>query len=919
MIRDLLSRLCAGLRTPKWLNLPLLIAMLMPLCTHAAALPDGAPDYEFSVDNVTYKCYYHSKENSRKYYSVYALPENTGIKHASIRLDWHDGLSDYIPSDEPGYIACEYNNPATQLVSGEWEKCKSLKWIELLIYNWSDEITANTTDLSPLSNMKKMYIFITNQFYRSYPAYHVFQNRDLHHTIVNCCGKVYDSDKSAENIITDNIYLWDFAPTLVNVKTFEKNTAVCNDLGLSPKVELFGQGDSQLVVTYDEHGKVIEPLIGYCGGLFSINELKGSYYETDGLGGDFGEDIFKECIDIQNKDAYETAVPNEDKIAEYGYSSVAVYCNNVLIEKNKLGEYILPNGRYDFTFNYNGFKMRKPYQSTANTPSLDDVSVKLQLEWMPHGLKAHAVFEPDIPGLYGLYGISYAQYNSYPNFVPVDQYVPFDENGNAFLISNNRFSFIKDSQLIFHGIHPQFAVFRISKGFQAIGEIYDDYIAEDWACPAIITPQKIELYFDKLYDDGLLKPTDKIGVIYDNTKYYATANSSYDHCVFFNDFLPSESKEFSAFYEIDGTEYIYDFHPVMPTLTSSYSLITKTQSAKVIFKIPEDKAGYDSSLGDIVFGDLAVYRSGKKMEDVEVEQTEPMTFNVFNLDVAQDYELRGYWEYRRKSDGKTSNRTKIKVLFKSETPKWTSGSSQAMTTTKARLIYETNLENVSETYVEWRRVDAPDVVQSNKAACPVVDGCLVGILNNLNPDVYYKFRPIYEANDTKYIGEWIGIFTGDANVWFDPEINTRPARVRKDGSVTLQGSVVPGSGDISEQGFEVWPNGGAQHAPGNGVESSHTFIKCNGISISTELTDLKQGVTYTYRAYAKVDGQMYTGSEETFTIPGESGIDDVLGDAEVPTIIGYYNLQGHRSDRPFPGLNIVVYSNGRTEKRIIRE
>lgn len=242
-----------------------------------------------------------------------------------------------------------------------------------------------------------------------------------------------------------------------------------------------------------------------------------------------------------------------------------------------------------------------------------------------------------------------------------------------------------------------------------------------------------------------------------------------------------------------------------------------------------------------------------------------------------------------------------------------------MTTTKARLTYTTNLENVSETYVEWRRVDAPDVVKSTVAACPVVDGQLVGVLNNLNPDVYYKFRPVFELNGTPIYGEWIGIFTGDANVWFDPEISTRPARVRKDGTVTLQGSVIPGSGDISEQGFEVWPDGGARHAPGSGEESSHTFIKCNGISISTELTDLRHGVTYTYRAYAKVDGQMYTGPEETFMIPGESGIEDTVGDAEAPTIIGYYNLQGLRSDRPFRGMNIVVYSNGKTEKRIIRE
>lgn len=352
-----------------------------------------------------------------------------------------------------------------------------------------------------------------------------------------------------------------------------------------------------------------------------------------------------------------------------------------------------------------------------------------------------------------------------------------------------------------------------------------------------------------------------------------------------------------------------------PKPTIEYSFETGTNSLNIDFDI----SGYDSSLGDVVFSKLEIYKGSVDKVDVEVEHLDDMALRFSDLEAGQSYELRAYLNYNRKSDGQSSGLGVQKILFVTGTPTWIEGQAQALNTKKARLTYTTNLENVSETYVEWRRVDAPDVVKSNVAACPVVDGQLVGILNNLNPDVYYKFRPIYESNGRTYSGEWIGIFTGDANVWFDPEISTRPARVRKDGSVTLQGSVVPGSGDISEQGFEVWPNGGAQHAPGNGVESSHTFIKCNGISISTELTDLKQGVTYTYRAYAKVDGQMYTGSEETFTIPGESGIDDVLGDAEAPIIIGYYNLQGHRSDRPFPGLNIVVYSNGRTEKRIIRE
>ena len=37
----------------------MLIAILMPLLLHAAKLPDTPPDYEFTVDHVTYKSTIH--------------------------------------------------------------------------------------------------------------------------------------------------------------------------------------------------------------------------------------------------------------------------------------------------------------------------------------------------------------------------------------------------------------------------------------------------------------------------------------------------------------------------------------------------------------------------------------------------------------------------------------------------------------------------------------------------------------------------------------------------------------------------------------------------------------------------------------------------------------------------------------------
>ena len=44
--------------------MPLLLALLLPASSNAATLPAGDPDHEFTVDHVTYKCYFHHKYES---------------------------------------------------------------------------------------------------------------------------------------------------------------------------------------------------------------------------------------------------------------------------------------------------------------------------------------------------------------------------------------------------------------------------------------------------------------------------------------------------------------------------------------------------------------------------------------------------------------------------------------------------------------------------------------------------------------------------------------------------------------------------------------------------------------------------------------------------------------------------------------
>lgn len=141
--------------------------------------------------------------------------------------------------------------------------------------------------------------------------------------------------------------------------------------------------------------------------------------------------------------------------------------------------------------------------------------------------------------------------------------------------------------------------------------------------------------------------------------------------------------------------------------------------------------------------------------------------------------------------------------------------------------------------------------------------------------------------------------------------------------MTLRGAVLPGSGEVTEQGFEIWPQETAQNtgaAAGHRAQASHRFIPCEGISMSANLSDLTPGSTYLYRVYAKADGKTVTGNTASISVPG--GVSDIgrvtVFEEKTPEVVGYYNLQGVRSERPFDGMNIVIYSNGKTEKRVFK-
>ena len=204
---------------------------------------------------------------------------------------------------------------------------------------------------------------------------------------------------------------------------------------------------------------------------------------------------------------------------------------------------------------------------------------------------------------------------------------------------------------------------------------------------------------------------------------------------------------------------------------------------------------------------------------------------------------------------------------------------KALSTTKARLIASTDeYDDMTHYGFEWKRYNAPEDSPANKVSAPLYNGQIVGTLNKLKDDVYYKYRPFYTSDSgNTYYGEWKTFFTGDADVYFEPEVYTKDAADISKVSALLAGVWFEGTDDIEEKGFEYWTvSNNKTRAVGS--DAKKVIVSGNSNMLTTTLEGLKAGIEYGYRSYAKtVSGTTY-GEEKTFrTIL----IGDVNGDGEV--------------------------------------
>ena len=297
--------------------------------------------------------------------------------------------------------------------------------------------------------------------------------------------------------------------------------------------------------------------------------------------------------------------------------------------------------------------------------------------------------------------------------------------------------------------------------------------------------------------------------------------------------------------------------------------------------------------------------SGKTNETTTYEA------KVYNLEPGAA--VKGSWEIEGKDRGVVSfSNVNTKNLV------MTVQAAQALSTTKAKLSATVNEPNDDKHYgFEWRRIGMDDLVPSNVVYSQLYDGHIVGTLSNLNPDISYKYRPFYKSDSgDMFYGDWIGFFTGDANVFFEPEVHTNEPVALTENGVQLSGVWIEGTEDTQEKGIEFWPKNSGARPVTRGGNVTAIIVKGNNTSVTLE--GLEAGTEYVYRSYLRTASGTVYGEEKTFKTPlmGDANND---GKVNVADIVEVVNAKAGKPSASFNMTNADVDGNGSiTEAEIVK-
>ena len=205
---------------------------------------------------------------------------------------------------------------------------------------------------------------------------------------------------------------------------------------------------------------------------------------------------------------------------------------------------------------------------------------------------------------------------------------------------------------------------------------------------------------------------------------------------------------------------------------------------------------------------------------------------------------------------------------------------------KARLVATVNEPDDDQHFgFEWLRYDAPSIMTPNKVSAPLYKGQIVGSLNNLDPNVYYKYRPYYKSADgSMFYGEWEAFITGDADVFFEPETHTKDVAEVTSVSAQLAGVWIEGTEDIEEKGFEYWPESGA-NTRATGENMIRVIV--DGDQTTAAVDGLMAGKVYGYHSYVKTASGTTYGEDKTFRtpLPGDANDNGAVDAADIVELV----------------------------------
>ena len=322
-------------------------------------------------------------------------------------------------------------------------------------------------------------------------------------------------------------------------------------------------------------------------------------------------------------------------------------------------------------------------------------------------------------------------------------------------------------------------------------------------------------------------------------------------------------------------------------------------------------------------GDAIIEESWFTINGVRYDSINGVRYNRGNATFTGLQPSRGYdvtFNYTTE-DGSTASSSISKIITKEL--ELTMLNPQPVSSTCAIVAAETNISD-AETNVgfQWRKYEAPETLPSSEGYAAIYDGRIEGYIKRLQSASFYNARAFYKSNSgTYYYSDWVTFDPSDFS-YFEPTVHTYAVETVTESTASVRGYVLAGTDEITQQGFEYWPEGGtesaakqmavaiADNAAGDGV----SVVLSTGQVMTATLDGLSPATTYRIRAFVTTAQGTTYGEEQTFTTAKPTGIAAAEEQAEAPAIVGYYDLSGRPLESPQKGITIVRYSDGTCKK-----